>query len=106
MKRLLIIVPILLAARTASADMQGFSDNTRRMDISRMTCAQLQSELQSGSAVLTWTSKSGMPRWGKYMSQNGSCKMQQIKSRASVATSDTRSCRVYQCNQYGRSPSR
>ena len=105
MKRFPIILPLLFAATAASADMQSYSANMRRMDPSGMTCAELQSELESGSAVLTWTSSSGMPRWGKYMSQSGSCKMQNMKARTSVKTSDG-SCVVYTCNQYGRSPNR
>ena len=106
MKRLLVSLPMLFVATAASADMTNYSANMKRNDISNMTCAEVQSELRSGSRVLSWHSKSGMPRWGKYMSENSSCKMQQMKVRASVATSDTKSCRVYQCSQYGRSPYR
>ena len=105
MKQFLIVLPVLFAVSPASADMQSYSSNMRRMDPTRMTCAELQSELGSGSAVVNWTSSSGMLRWSKYMAVDGSCKMQNIKARASVKTSDG-SCRVYQCNQYGRSPYR
>ena len=111
MKRFLIILPMLFAATAAGADdmtrhsMAMYSVNMHRMEPSTMTCAELQSELRSGSAVLHWTASSGMPRWGKYMSHGGWCKMQGMKARVSVKASDG-SCRLYQCNQYGRSPSR
>jgi hypothetical protein len=102
----LIALPLLLAVGAANADTAGYSVGMRRVDISKMTCAEVQSELEAGPVLFTWHSRTGMPRWGMYMSRRGSCKMQQMKVRASVATADTKSCRVYQCSQYGRSPYR
>lgn len=99
-------LPLLAAASAASADMATRSAGLNRIDISNITCAEVQAELQSGTALLTWRSKTGTPRWGMYMSSSGSCKMQQMRVRASVAARDVKSCRVYQCSQYGRSPYR
>jgi hypothetical protein len=109
MKRFLMILPMLFVATAAGADnvtthnMANYSLSMPRMDISNMDCAQVQSELQSqGKAILWWHSKTGMPRYGKYVSSDASCKMQQFRFRTSVATADTKSCRVHQCNNYGR----
>jgi hypothetical protein len=116
MKRFLIILPMLFAATAASADdmtthsMARYSANMHRMDISNMTCAQLQAELDSdGKSELWWHSKSGLPRYGMYVDDDRSCKMQQMKARTAVNTVDMKSphgCPVHQCNQYGRSPYR
>ena len=105
-RRLLTILPLLFLASGASADMSDYHNSMPRHDISKMTCAEVQATLQSeGSAVLTWHSSSGMPRHGKYISPGGSCKMQQMKARTTIKTSDG-SCRVATCNQYGRAPTR
>jgi len=112
MKRFLITLPILFVASTASADdvtthsMANYSSNMPRMDISNMDCAQLQSELQAqGKAILWWHSKTGLPRYGKYVATGSACKNQQFWFRASVGTTDAkapRACQVQQCNGYGR----
>ena len=103
MKRFLIILPMLFAASAASANMADLEAGMPRIDISNKTCAEVQSELQEqGKAILWWHSKGGMPRFAKYVSSEASCKMQQFRFRTSVATTDTKSCRVHQCNTYGR----
>lgn len=96
---------MLFAASAASADMASYSADMHRMDVSSMDCSGMQSEMGSRPAILRWQSKSGLPRWGKYMTTDGSCKMQNIKARTSVKTSDG-ACQMFQCNQYGRSASR
>jgi hypothetical protein len=71
MKRLLMILPLLLLASGANADMASVSARIPRHDISGMTCDQVQAALQSsGKAILRWPSKNvpGMMRYGKYMS--------------------------------------
>jgi hypothetical protein len=71
-----------------------------------MTCDEIRAALDSsGSAILQWRSSSGMPRYGRYMSPDRSCKMQQIKSMTTVKASDG-SCRVAACGTYGKSPTR
>ena len=112
MKRFLFILPILFAAGAASAEdmtthaMAAYSANMPRMDISGMDCAELQSAMQShGKAILWWHSKTGLPRYGKYVSSDAACKYQQMRFRAAVGTSDAKSphaCQVIQCNGYGR----
>jgi hypothetical protein len=112
MKRFLIILPVLFAATAAGADdmtthsMARLNSEMPRMDISNMDCAQLQSEMAShGKAILWWHSKSGLPRYGKYVSSEASCKNQQFRFRTAVGTTDMKSphaCPVIQCNNYGR----
>jgi hypothetical protein len=106
MKRFLILLPMLLTAGVASADMAELSANMHRIDISNMTCAQVQAELDSvGKAELWWHSKTGLPRYGMYVRDESSCKRHQFWFRASVGTSDMKSphgCPVMQCNTYGR----
>jgi hypothetical protein len=106
MKRLLLALPLLLVANVASADMATMSANMPRHDISNMTCDEIRAALDSsGSAILRWQSSSGMPRYGKYMSPDRSCKMQQIKAMTTIKARDG-SCRVATCNQYGKAPQR
>jgi hypothetical protein len=106
MKRLLLALPFLFLAQAADADMAGHSANMPRYDISNMTCEEIRAALDSsGSAILKWRSSSGMPRYGKYMSPDRSCKMQQIKSMTTIKASDG-SCRVAACGTYGKSPTR
>ena len=112
MKRFLLILPVLFAATAAGADdvtthsMANYSSSMPRMDISNMDCAQVQAELQSqGKAILWWHSKSGLPRYGKYVATGSACKYQQFWYRASVGTTDMKSphaCQVQQCNNYGK----
>lgn len=107
MKRLLIVLPFLLLAGAASADMTSYSAAIPRHDITNMTCDEVHSLLQSeGKAILRWRSSTGMPRWGKYVSGRGACSMQQIPGTARLRTTDTRSCVVTVCNGYGRSNNR
>ena len=107
MKRPLVLIPLLLAAGAANADMASYSAAMPRYDIAGMTCDELHEAMQSsGKAILHWQSSSGMPRWGKYVSGPQQCSMQQIPTRARVATSDTKSCMVTVCNNYGRSLAR
>src|SRR5262245_25547291 len=87
MKRYLTVLPLLFVASTANADMASYSASMTRIDISGMTCAEVQDALQSsGKALLMWHSKSGLPRYGRYVPNDGFCKMQQILVRASVST--------------------
>jgi hypothetical protein len=104
--KFLLALPLLFLANGASADMATMSANMPRHDIGNMTCAEIQAALESdGSAIFRWTSKSGMPRWAKYMSPDRSCKMQQIKGMTTIKASDG-SCRVATCSTYGKSPTR
>lgn len=101
----LIAVSVLLATPAAWADTNSYGAGMRRVDPSKLTCAQVQAQLASGPVILHWLSASGKPRWGKYVPADGLCPMQGIKVRASVKASDG-PCRVHQCNQYGPSPQR
>jgi hypothetical protein len=107
MKRLLIVIPSLLAMSAANADISSFEASMPRVDISKKNCTEVQSRLQSErTAILWWHSKTGLPRYGKYVSNDAACKYQQFWFRASVGTSDMKfphACPVMQCNTYGRS---
>jgi hypothetical protein len=108
MKRLLVALPFLLLAGAASADMANSSAGMPRYDISGMSCAEIRAALASdGSAILRWPSSKvdGMMRYQRYISPNGSCKMQMIKAMTTIKASDG-SCRVATCNQYGKAPQR
>ena len=106
MRRLMIGIPLLLAAGAASADMASYRASMPRYFISNMTCEQVQAVLQSkGKAVLSWNGRrQGMTRSGMYVSGRQACWMQQIAVKATVPTSDTRSCRVIACNGDGKAP--
>ena len=112
MKRFLFILPVLCVASAASADDMTTHSMTRlnadmpRMDISKMSCDEVQSRLDSeGKAILWWHSKSGLPRYGKYVAHDTACKNQQFWFRTAVGTTDMKSphaCQVRQCNNYGK----
>ena len=107
MKRLLISLSFLVFAGSANADMASYNSDMPRYDTSGMTCDEVHAALQSsGKAILQWHSSTGMPRWGKYMAAPSGCKMQQIPGHARVPTSDTKSCVVNTCINYGRSVNR
>jgi hypothetical protein len=106
MRRSMIAVPLLLAAGTAAADMADYRAGMPRYFISNKTCEQVQALLQSsGKAVLYWNGRrEGMMRSGMYVHGRQACRMQQIAVKATVPTSDTRSCRVIACNGDGKAP--
>lgn len=89
MKRLLLTGILSLAALPAVAD--------ATYTISGMNCSEVQSVLQSsGSAVLGWRSKNGMPLYGRYVSDRRFCRPGEIVNFASVPAAD-RSCSVKKC---------
>jgi hypothetical protein len=89
MKRLLLTVPMVFLAFGAQADPV--------VVISNMKCAAVQSAVQSnGSVVLRWRSKSGMPLYGRYVSDRRFCRPGEIINFASVPAAD-KSCNVKKC---------
>ena len=106
MRRLMIGVPLLLAAAAAHADMASYRASMPRYFISNMTCEQVQTVLHSkGKAVLYWNGRrEGMTRSGMYVSGRQACTMQRIAVKVAVPTSDTRSCRVIACSGDGKAP--
>jgi hypothetical protein len=100
MKRFLTMLPLLVLAGGATAMEKHNSTN--------MTCADIKAALQSeGKALMRFPSKvDGMMRYGTFVAGRHMCKMQQIPIRARVPASDTKSCVVVQCSQYGRSVSK
>jgi hypothetical protein len=101
MKRLLTKLPLLLLV-------VGEANAMEKHDTMNMTCAEVQAALQSGGkAHLRFPSKvDGMMRYGNFVAGRQMCKMQQIAMWTKVPASDTKSCVVVQCSQYGRSISK
>jgi hypothetical protein len=65
--------------------------------ISNMRCSEVQSVVKAqGSVVLRWRSRSGMPLYGRYVSDRRFCRPGEIISFASVPAAD-KSCNVKNC---------
>lgn len=97
MKPLLVMLPLLLAAGGAAA--------IERYDVSRMSCDEIKSALQSspkGKALLmTPSSKVGM-KYDIYVADRAACGAPPSGSVwASVKAADG-SCHIYKCQQIAR----
>jgi hypothetical protein len=89
MWKLLLAACLLLATSAASAD--------PAYTISNMSCVNVQATVTTnGSVILRWRSRSGMPLYGRYVSDRRFCKSGEIITFASVPASD-RSCNVKKC---------
>jgi hypothetical protein len=89
MRTLLLAGAVLLAAFPAAADPE--------YTISNMRCTAVQSAVNSrGSVILRWRSRSGMPLYGRYVSDRRFCRSGEIISFASVPAAD-KSCNVKKC---------
>ncbi len=89
MKKLLLAGALLLPATAALAD--------ATVSITRMSCSQVQSAVQSnGSVILKWQSRSGVPLYGRYVSDRRFCRSGEIITFASVPAAD-KSCSVKKC---------
>lgn len=65
--------------------------------ISNMNCSQVQAAVQSnGSVLLRWRSRSGMPLYGRFVSDRRFCKSGEIITPTSVPAAD-KSCNVKKC---------
>ncbi len=66
MWKLLLAAPMLFIAFAASADPS--------VTITNMSCSKVQAAVQAnGSVILRWRSKSGMPLYGRYVSDRRFC---------------------------------
>lgn len=89
MRKLLLAGVLLFAAFPVLAD--------PAYTISNMSCANVQAAIQgNGSVVLRWRSRSGMPLYGRYVSDRRFCKSGEIITFASVPAVD-KSCNVKKC---------
>ena len=87
MRKLLLAGAMVLAAFPAAADVA----------IGNMRCAQVQSVVNSqGSVILRWRSRSGMPLYGRYVSDRRFCYSGEVVTFARVPAVD-RSCPVKKC---------
>ncbi|MEW9806730.1 hypothetical protein [Mesorhizobium marinum] len=89
MKKFLLAAVMVCAAFPAAAD--------REYTITKMSCSAVQSAVNSnGTVILRWRSKSGMPLYGRYVSDRRFCRSGEIISFASVPAAD-KSCNVKKC---------
>lgn len=89
MRKLVVTGALLLAAVPAVADPS--------LTISNKRCADVQAAVRAnGSMILHWRSKSGMPLYGRYVSDRRFCRPGEVITFASVPAAD-KSCNVKQC---------
>ncbi len=86
---------LLLAGAMSLAGLPALADPV--VTITAMSCAKVQSTVQSsGSVVLRWRSRSGMPLYGRYVSDRRYCMPGEVISFASVPAAD-KLCNVKKC---------
>ena len=89
MRKLLLAGALLFAASPVLAD--------PAYTISNMNCAKVQATVQAnGSVILRWRSNSGMPLYGRYVSDRRFCWSGEIITFSSVPAAD-KSCNVKKC---------
>jgi hypothetical protein len=89
MWKLLLAAPMLFIAFAASADPS--------VTITNMSCSKVQAAVQAnGSVILRWRSKSGMPLYGRYVSDRRFCWSGETITFSSVPAAD-KSCNVKKC---------
>ncbi len=89
MKKLLLAGALSLAASAASGE--------PTYSITNMSCSKVQATVEAnGSVVLRWRSRSGMPLYGRYVSDRRFCWSGEIITFASVPAAD-KSCSVKKC---------
>jgi hypothetical protein len=89
MRKLLLAGVLLFATLPASADPV--------YTITNKSCANVQAAVQgNGSVILRWQSTSGMPLYGRYVSDRRFCRSGEIITFASVPAAD-KSCNVKKC---------
>ena len=90
MRKLLLAGAMLLAASAAASSEPAYS-------ITNMSCSKVQATVEAnGSVVLRWRSRSGMPLYGRYVSDRRFCWSGEIVTFASVPAAD-KSCSVKKC---------
>lgn len=89
MRMLLLAGALMLAASAASGE--------PAYSITNMGCSKVQATVQaSGSVVLRWRSRSGVPLFGRFVSDRRFCRSGEIIAFASVPAAD-KSCNVKKC---------
>lgn len=72
----------------------------QRYTSTSMSCAKIQAAIRAdGAAIMRYSSKSGVPLYGRYVSDVRYCDRGQILDRESIPASDTRNCRVMRCRE-------
>lgn len=88
-------IPVLAALLIA-----GPAHAIERYTSTTMSCARIQSVLNSGgAAILQYPARDNpsLMRFDRYVANRASCEPFQVTARASVPSSDRSSCRVYRC---------
>lgn len=89
MRKLLLAGGMLLAAIPVAV--------AQEYTITNMSCSQVQQAVNSnGSVLLRWQSRSGMPLYGRFVTDRRFCKSGEILTPASVPAAD-KSCNVKKC---------
>ena len=89
MRKLLLAGVLVFSALPAMAD--------PAYTITNMSCSKVQSTVQAnGSVILRWRSKSGMPLYGRYVSDRRFCWSGEVITFSSVPAAD-KSCNVKKC---------
>jgi hypothetical protein len=89
MKKFALAGVLLFAAIPAQAD--------PAYVITNMSCSKVQAAVKAnGSVILHWTGKSGLPLYGRYVSDRRYCQPGQIINFANVPAAD-KSCVVKKC---------
>lgn len=71
-----------------------------RYSVTDMSCRSVQRAVQrDGAAILRWSSNrvQGLPRYGRYVSDDRFCRIDENAVRAYVPSADRQSCPVYEC---------
>ncbi len=93
MKAVLAAASLLLLATDAYA--------IARYNPTSMSCARVQATVQSqGAVILRWTGKSGVPRYGRFVADNGFCESGTQAQWSYVPSADRSSCAVYECKYW------
>ena len=89
MRKLLLAGTMLFAAISAAA--------AQEYTITNMTCSEVQAAVRSnGSVLLRWRSKSGVPLYGRFVTDRRFCRSGEIITISSVPAAD-KSCNVKKC---------
>lgn len=92
MKRMLIALPLVLAAADAGA--------ISRYTSTSMSCARVHATIQrEGAAIMRYrsTRNPALPLYGRFVAGNGWCEADELAQSTTIPAADTKQCRVLEC---------
>ncbi|MDQ6436462.1 hypothetical protein RB623_20630 [Mesorhizobium sp. LHD-90] len=93
MKTVLVAAALTLAAGDAFA--------ISRYNSMGMSCAEAQARIdREGAVIMRYRSRSGVPLYGRYVSDGRFCEASTRPEFRSIPTADTRYCDVLECEYY------